>query len=147
MVVHDDESSSAGEPAIDSPVRAAGIDLAARVAVTTDRGSRNPRSASALQRGAVEQSFDAPILGVGRPDEAFDSHRSDRTPRLRRNARSTYPRSRRPISDRSGHSPPATPDQDLAFRTNFSRQGYLPLGIEHVVRRSSFKAGYLINNH
>jgi hypothetical protein len=65
VVVDDDEVSPICKQAIDQPVSTAAIDLAAGVAVA-DR---------ALQLEAIEQSFAAPILGVGRPDEAFDGHR------------------------------------------------------------------------
>ncbi len=76
MVVDDDEVSTVGEQTIDQPVRTAAIYLAAGVAFT-DR---------ALQLEAVEQSFDAPVLGVGRPYEAFDGHLPKATLRLGRNS-------------------------------------------------------------
>lgn len=65
MVVDDLEASPVSQQTIDQPVRMAAVDLTVGVAVTN----------RTLQFGAVDQTLGTPILGVGRPYEAFDGHR------------------------------------------------------------------------
>jgi hypothetical protein len=65
MVVHDLEVSPVIEDAIDSPIRAAAVDLTIAVSLT-DR---------ALDLATREAPFAEAFLGVIRPDEAFDGHR------------------------------------------------------------------------